>query len=261
VASTYFDVNRSLGWALFGYTQLFQRPFDWEAAIFNGLVTGGAETGSSGALDENFAYSCRIFWYPTGSEWGTGELADFDGHCHFTTRVGAGYASSQIDAAGSTEFDSIRVVDSGQRLSSLVGPLGVTQYNVDLFQLNFSSKYRGWSFTMEYYMRQINGFEGATVPILFDNGHWMQIGKFIVPTKVQLLARWSRVSGDSGTLGVTNQSSDERAGGVAWYFRDQHAKLVFDFTRLDGAPIRSAALDIEPGDIGWLYRTQIQFAF
>ncbi len=261
VASTYFDVNRSLGWGLFGFTQLLQRPFDWEVAIYNGLVTGGAETGSSGDLDANFAYSWRIFWYPTGSDWGPGELADFEGHCRFTTRVGAGFANSTINAIGQTEFDSIRVVDSGQQLASLVGPLGVFQYNVDLYQLNFSSKYRGWSFTTEYYMRQLNGFQGAAVPILFDNGLWMQIGKFIVPRKFQLLARWSRVSGDSGTLGACDQSTDERAGGFAWYFREQQAKLVFDFTRLDGAPISSAALNIQPGDVGWLYRTQIQFSF
>ena len=30
-------------------------PLDWEIAVFNGLVTGGAETGSSGELDDNFA--------------------------------------------------------------------------------------------------------------------------------------------------------------------------------------------------------------
>ena len=58
-----------------------------------------------------------------------------------------------------------------------------------------------------------------------------------------------------------NQSSDEIAGGVVWYFRGQHAKLTFDVTHLDGAPINSAALDISPGDLGWLFRSQIQFAF
>ena len=52
-------------------------PVEWDVAIFNGLVTGGAETGSSGNLDDNFAYSARLMWYPTG-EWGEGQMADFD---------------------------------------------------------------------------------------------------------------------------------------------------------------------------------------
>ena len=48
VASTYFDVNRSLGWGLYGSFDRWRVPIHWESAIFNGLVTGGAETGSSG---------------------------------------------------------------------------------------------------------------------------------------------------------------------------------------------------------------------
>ena len=87
------------------------------------------------------------------------------------------------------------------------------------------------------------------------------MGKFVVRRKLELLSRWSRVVGTSGTLGVEDQSSDEIAGGVAWYFCDQNAKLVVDATWLDGAPINSSALDISPGAIGWLVRTQIQFAF
>lgn len=96
---------------------------------------------------------------------------------------------------------------------------------------------------------------------LFDHGFWFQLGKFVVPRKLQLLTRWSRVVGDSGTLGLAKQSSEEIAGGLVWYFREQHAKFTVDMTYLDGAPIRSSALDISPGDVGWLFRSQIQFAF
>ena len=96
---------------------------------------------------------------------------------------------------------------------------------------------------------------------LFDHGFWLQLGKFVVPGKVELVTRWSRVVGDSGTLGAVDQSSDEVAGGVVWYFREQNARLTFDLTHLDGAPINSSSLDVSPGDIGWLFRTQIQFAF
>ena len=262
VSSMYFDVNRSLAWGLFGQDNESKIPWDWEVAIFNGLVTGGAETGSSGSLDDNFAYSARVFAYPTG-EWGEGELADFEWHDTVATRLGAGYANSTINSSGEDEFDSVRVVDSGETLSSLLAPLPdtVEEYNVSLFSLDYSCKWRGLSLTYEYYFRNINDFEGAAIPDLFDHGFWFQIGKFIVPEKLQLLTRWSRVEGNSGTLGQENQSAEEIAGGFTWYFRGQHAKLTFDATYLDGAPINSASLDISPGDIGWLFRSQIQFAF
>jgi hypothetical protein len=259
VASTFFDVNRSLAWGLYGMTKPRGRPFDWEIAIFNGLVTGGAETGSSGALDDNFAYSGRFFWYPTG-EWGRGELADFDYHEQLAIRTGAAFATSTINRLGTTEFDTVRVVDSGRRLSNLL-PDDVFEYSVYLYSLDTSMKYRGWSFSLEYYFRSIAGFQGTAVPDLSDTGFWLQFGKFVIPEKCQLLARWSRVVGDSGTIGNELQSADELAGGFVWYFREQHAKLTVDLTKLDGAPINSSALGISPGDSGWLFRSQIQFSF
>jgi hypothetical protein len=258
-ASAYFDVNRSLAWGLFGQLDVWRVPWSWEVAIFNGLVTGGAETGSSGDLDDNFAYSARIFADPCG-QWGTGALADFQWHDTLAIRIGAGYAGSSINRAGSTEFSSLRVVDSGAQLSTLL-PASVSQYDANLYAVDASCKFRGWSATIEYYFRTIDDFEGANIAALYDHGFWLQLGKFVVPDKLQLLSRWSRVVGDSGTLGALNQSSDEVACGIAWYFRDQNAKLVADVTHLDGAPINSSSLGIAPGDIGWLYRTQIQFAF
>ncbi len=262
MASTYFDVNRSLSWGLYGKLNHRRTPLHWETAIFNGLVTGGAETGSSGTLDNNFAYSARLFAQPSG-DWSSGSLADFEWHQRIATRIGIGFASSTIDENGETEFESARVVDSGRRLSDLLAllPTTVDEYSVSLYSVDASCKYRGWSTTMEYYFRNINEFRGASLPDLFDHGFWLQMGKFVIPNKLELLARWSRVVGNSGTLGAIRQSADERAGGFVWYFKDQHAKFTFDATYLNGAPINSSSLDISPGDIGWLFRGQIQFAF
>lgn len=259
MASMYFDVNRSLAWGVASRTQPGGIPVHFEAAVFNGLVTGGAETGSAGKLDANFAYAARVYAFPIG-EWGAGALADFDWHETLATRMGAAYAGTTNDSSGPVEFNSIRVVDSGQRLSSLLPPT-VSQYDVNLFCVDASHKYQGWSLTTEYYFRNISGFRGDTVPNLFDHGFWLQVGKFVVPEKMQLLARWSRVAGKSGTLGLESQSSDERAVGFVWYFRRRYARLTCDATYLDGAPISSSALDVFPGDKGWLFRTQIQFGF
>ncbi len=259
VASTFFDVNRSLAWGLYGQTEGGFLPLNWETAIFNGLVTGGAETGSSGTLDNNFAYSGRVYAFPTG-DWGSGELADFEHHRCLATRAGAGFAATSIDRAGSTEFSAIRVVDSGATLESLL-PVAVNTYDVNLFSIDSSFKYRGWSGTAEVYFRSIGAFDSAQVPDLFDHGYWLQLSKFAVPGKLQLISRWSRVIGNSGSLGLDNQSADEISGGFVWYFRGQHAKFTLDITRLDGAPIDSSSLDIAPGANGTLFRSQIQFAF
>ncbi|HBE69454.1 MAG TPA: hypothetical protein DDW52_15020 [Planctomycetaceae bacterium] len=259
VSSIFFDVNRSFAWGLYGQLNQVAVPVHWEVAIFNGLVTGGAETGSSGTLDDNFAYSGRVFAYPIG-QWSTSPLQDFDNSNHLAVRVGAGFATSTIERFGSTEFSRLRVVDDGVTLASILSDT-VEGYHVSLFAVDASAKIAGWSGSFEYYFRSVDDFQGAAVSELFDHGFWLQVGKFVVPGKVQLAVRWSRVQGDSGSLGAFAQSAEEISAAIGWYFRRNQAKLVTDATYLTDGPINSSALDISPGNQGWLLRTQIQFSF
>lgn len=259
MASMFFDANRSLAVGLYGERRPWGQLVTWETAIFNGLITGGAETGTAGQLDNNFAVSARLTAHPRG-EWGADDLCDWDFHEQLATRVGTAFASSAINRQGTTEFGEIRVVDSGLTLASIL-PAAIDQYLVSTYCLDWSAKYRGFSFTSEYYFRNINGFQGGSLPDLFDHGFWLQSGYFLIPRKLEALARWSRVVGNSGTLGGDDQCSDERAGGLVWYFRRHSAKLTFDGTYIDSAPINSFSLDMTPGATGWLWRTQLQFSF
>jgi hypothetical protein len=140
-------------------------------------------------------------------------------------------------------------------------PPGTVGLNWLLASLDANVKYRGFSFLGEYYFRSLSDFSGTPVSPLFDHGFLLQAGYFLWPEKLELLARWSRVVGNSGTLGEDWQSADEVAGGVAWYIRGHDLKLVFDVTHLNGAPIFSPTLNIFPRDDGWLFRTQFQFMF
>jgi hypothetical protein len=259
VASIFFDVNRSLASSIYGLVDVVDHPIEWEVSIFNGLVTGGAETGSSGTLDNNFAISGRAYSYFL-EDWGDGQLADFDYHERLALRFGCGFALSEIDRQGSTEFSALRVVDSGQTLASILTD-EVESYQASLFSVDGSLKYRGLSLALEYYFRVIDEFTGTPISTLFDHGLWFQLGYFVVPDRLQLLSRWSRVQGNSQSLGAFDRSAEEIATGFAWYFRRNHAKLVCDLTVLDGAPINSSVLDISPDDIGILFRSQVQFSF
>jgi hypothetical protein len=259
VASMFFDANRSLAVGLYGERNYEGRLFTWETAIFNGLITGGAETGSTGTLDNNFAVSARLAAYPLG-DWGDDDLCDWEYHAKPVVRIGTAFAASKINREGSTEFSEIRVIDTGRSLSSLL-PFSIDEFQVASYCVDYSHKYRGWSFVGEYYFRNINSFQGGALPDLFDHGFWLQSGYFLIPQRLEVLARWSRVTGNSGTLGGADLSSDERAVGLVRYFRQHAAKLTVDATYLDGAPVNSFALDIAPGAIGWLMRTQVQFSF
>lgn len=259
VSSMFFDANRSLAFGIASELKQGDRTLAFETAVFNGLVTGGAETGTAGSIDNNFAFSSRLSAY-LGGAWGQDDLCDYDQHQTPAFRLGGAFISSRIDREGTTEFDSIRVVDSGERLSSKL-PAQVTEYLVNMYSLDASTKFRGWSFTSEYYFRHVGDFVGSSQQSLFDHGFDLQSGYFVIPKKMELLARWSRVMGDSGTLGLQEQRTNELASGAVWYYRRHAAKLTIDATYLDGSPIDSFSLDIREGMQGWLWRTQLQFGF
>jgi hypothetical protein len=99
------------------------------------------------------------------------------------------------------------------------------------------------------------------VPNLFDHGFMVQAGYFVVPEKLELASRGSRMVGDSWTLGEVDQCSDEVAGGMTWYVRGHNVKLALDVSHFNGAPIESSTLNTIAGDVGWLLRTQFQLMF
>lgn len=259
VASSFFDINRSLGASLLGQIMIDETPLAWEAAVFNGFNTQGFVPVRSGQLDRNLATSARCTIDLLG-EWGTDGEPDLTQHENPAIRAGGGFAYSRVDAEGLREFESIRAVDSGAVLATILPP-GVDAFNVFLYAADLNFKWRGLSVLSEAYFRRINQFSGGQVADLFDRGFLVQSGYFVCPNKLELVGRWSRIVGDSGTLGDRRQSADEVAGGVVWYIRGHFAKLTFDVTRVNGTPIRDPALNLLPGDDGILYRSQFQLWF
>jgi hypothetical protein len=261
-ANLFFDLNRSIGVGLFGELDAWTAPVRWELAIFNGFQTGAETNIRDAGLDQNFAWSARMSTDLLGEFGGDGE-PDLSWHAEPALRFGCGFAATRVDAIGTNEFAQPRVIDSGERLADLLNASGadVSAYDAGLYTVDAHGKFRGCSVIAEYYWRCVGNFRGGDISGLSDHGFNLQIGQFVVPEKLELLARWSRIAGNSGTLGLMRQSTDELGLGVAWYLKGHNAKLVLDASRMNGMPVSSPRLDILPGSEGWLMRTQLQFGF
>ncbi len=260
LASVFFDIDRSVGVSLYGKADGPIAPVNWEVALINGIRTNGARPNRVGDIDNNLGVSGRFFSDVIG-EWGSDYESDISWHEELAVRLGGGFAFARNDIGhGPVEASRHRVVDSGATLTSIL-PMGTTAYDVSLFAVSADFRYRGWSLSTEYYFRNLTDFSGAVVPDLFDHGFLLQGGYFIVPEKFELFTRWSRIVGDSGTLGVADQSADEVAGGVAWWIKGRNLKLLFDVTRVNSSPVNDSAVGFMPGDDGMLYRTQLQVLF
>jgi len=260
VAGVFFDIDRSVGVSLYGKTVQTTTPVNWEFALTNGVRTNGVRPNRAGQIDRNLGISGRVYSDVLGT-WGSDYESDIAWHEDLAVRLGAGFAVSREDITdGPIEASRQRVVDSGATLVSIL-PAGITAYNVALFALSADFRYQGWSLSTEYYFRNLSRFSGGSVPELTDQGFLIQSGYFVVPKKWEVFGRWSRIVGDSATLGTSDQSADEIAGGVAWWIKGRNLKLLFDVSRVNGTPINDSAVGFLPGDDGLLYRTQLQFLF
>ncbi len=265
IANIFFDLNRSIGIGLTSRLDAADRvgpldgPMKFETAVFNGWRTGSVATNRSEELDRNFGWSCRGH-VDLLDKFGADGEPDLAWHDEPSLRIGSGLAVTRNDAAGATEFSRQRVVDSGQPLPDILPP-AVTAYDAWLYTVDAHFKYHGFSLIGEYYWRTISRFKGADVPSLLDDGFVLQSGYFVIAEKLELIGRWSRIKGDSGTLGQADASSDELGAGFVWYIRGHNAKLTVDISHYNGVPISSSRLELLPGDAGWLSRTQFQLAF
>lgn len=260
MAGVFFDIDRSVGVSLYGKTVDSYVPVNWEFALTNGIRTNGVRPNRVGDIDRNPGISGRVYSDVLGT-WGSDYESDITWHEELAVRLGAGFAFGREDITdGPIEASRQRVVDSGATLTSIL-PAGTDAYDVLLFALSADFRYQGWSLSTEYYFRNLANFSGAAVSDLSDQGFLVQSGYFVVPKQLELFSRWSRIVGDSGTLGASDQSADEVAGGVAWWIKGRNLKLSLDVTRVNGTPVNDSAVGFRPGDDGLLYRTQLQFLF
>ena len=127
-----------------------------------------------------------------------------------------------------------------------------------MLAIDFAFKYQRWSPNAAYYFRWLTdlGTTGGPVPHsqLFTDGFYLDVGKMIIPKRLELVGRISTVDGFYG-------DALEYAAGVNWYINGKHSnKLSFDMSVLDGLPAHSSSPNYEAGQDGILYRLQWQIA-
>jgi hypothetical protein len=212
--------------------------------------------------------------------------------------------------------------DGSSAQTTLRGAHAVDIFDSYSFNLFAAAKYHGFSISNEWWLRDLCGFKAApngndlifytfpdprtksTITALFpdkaliDYGMQLQGGYFLIPHKLEVVARWSWVRGDSGDLigdlGGPTQSirvpngigtgarggfqrvqinpgafthfheADEYAVGFNYYIRRQLVKWSTDFGLYQGgnpAGGGQSAAGFIAGVDGWLLRTQLQLAF
>jgi hypothetical protein len=226
---------------------------------------------------------------------------------------------------GATRLINLLNGDGSSAATTLKGAHAVDAFDAYLWTAFVAAKWHGFSLSNEWWFRDLNGFKAAPngsdiitytytdphtkLPVtalfpdkaLFDYGMVLQGGYFLIPKKLELVARWSWVSGDSGDIigdinqkptvftipsgvpgvalskgGVTKvqvnpgafsnfHEASEYSVGVNYYFWRQLVKWQTDFSIYQGGnPVGVAGQSIGTfvgGLDGYGVRTQLQLAF
>jgi hypothetical protein len=272
-----------------------------------------------------FWYDIGGSWNADRNKWDLfgDSLADVDYSCRPVWRVGAALNLVPMDRRslyGDPEQSRVFVTpggpQGGTRLINVLnggtnvaaaGSTAVDKFNSQTYEAFACFKYRGFSIWNEWYVRDLSGFKaprtgsGAIIyqdslgnnaffpeHALLDYGTTLQGGYFIVPRKLELVARYSMIRGESNDVngkgsfhtvtipGVTGavrvydgafrqfHEAEEAAVGINYYFHRQLLKWQTDFGIYNGgnpAGGGQSPAGFIAGSDGWLLRTQLQLAF
>jgi hypothetical protein len=315
------------------------------------LVTNGNESQfPNSQMDQLPGFNLGL-WYDFGGNWNEKRhrwdlwgdtFSDIDYSCNPIVRVSGALNLVPMDrrslygddeqsrvfvmpaAPNGTRLINLLNGDGSSAATTLRGAHAVDKFNSYTYETFIGAKWRGFSITNEWWIRDLNGFKAAPngsdiitytytdphtkLPVtalfpdkaLLDYGMQLQAGYFLIPKKLELVARWSWIRGDSGDLigdvnqkptvftipsgvpgvalskgGVTKvqvnpgsfsnfHEASEYAIGFNYFFWRELVKWQTDFSIFQGG--NPAGGGTSPtGDIagldGWELKTQIQIAF
>jgi phosphate-selective porin OprO and OprP len=267
LANEVFNAGRSMGVMLHG--ALFDRRLDYGVSVSNGLknnLDSVDNPDANNALDTNPAITARTVYHAMYDKIGKdfeGE-SDLEYHKKPALDFGASFAWNADRGDSRNVTLPFQIPDKTRNGPGGYGLSSANNTNIAQFGLDSAFKYLGFATQAEYFLRIVEN-ERTTSPwflstnengsIHQQGGYW-QAGYFVVPQKVELVARLG------GVWDFGNDNMWEYAGGVNYYIRGHNLKLQADVTRINESPVRSSRLDFaNQNDDMTLFRLQLQASF
>ena len=234
--------------------------------VGNGLNTLNI---TANKIDTSLLFSGSVWWEPMGpySEPGKSRQMydDYFASSKTRIRIGTSFTRSREDRFSDTDQsspDNTSIYNSDGVLAFSTGAFapGVTveKATYRMWAIDGGLKKSGFSVNGQYFMRWLNDFEAdGPLPLAstFDHGFELSTGKFVVPKKLLLYVRGSKVFGQ-----FANPS--EYGGGFKWYFLPtERLWMTGEVMRVNGSPYSGAFTPYTAGMNGWMPMLQTVLAF
>jgi hypothetical protein len=242
------------------------KGLNYLAFVGNGLNTLNI---SANKIDTNLLLSGSVWWEPLGyySEPGKSRQMydDYFASKKTRIRIGTSFTRSREDRFSDTDQsspDNTSIYNSDGVLAFATGAFapGVTvqQATYKMWAIDGGLKRNGFSVNGQYYLRWVGDFDAdGPLPLssTFDHGFELSAGQFVVPKRLVLYGRGSKVFGQFA-------SPYEYAGGLKWYFLPtERLWLTAELMRVHNAPYSGAFTPYTAGLNGWVPMVQTVLAF
>jgi hypothetical protein len=232
----------------------------YQVMLGNNMSTLGV---SAAQLDNHLdTTSAALVWEPQ-KNYGIA-FGDFDPHQNLSTRFGGHFTHSTESKQSQPNQDGfentqIRLSDGTVVFTpGIFGPNTVVdQLQVFIEDVDFGFKYRGWALEGEYYVRQLNDFQGAgvsSIPQINNHGYALWLSGMVMPKFLQLYVGTSKVYGDYG-----NQV-DARIGMNMFPYNNKVLRWNTQVLYLDRAPTGGTAYTYPVGAKGFVFNTDVELA-
>jgi len=236
------------------------------AFVGNGLNTLNI---TANKIDTNLLLSGSVWWEPLGpySEPGKSRQMydDYFAYKNTRIRIGTSLTRSREDRFSEIDQsspDNTSIYNSDGVLAFSTGAFapGVTvqEATYKMWAIDGGLKKSGFSVNGQYYFRWVDDFDAdGPLPLAstYDHGFELSLGHFIVPKKLVLYARGSKVFGQFA-------SPYEYAGGFKWYLLPtERLWMTGEMMRVHKAPYGGAFTPYTAGLDGWVPMLQTVLAF
>ena len=242
------------------------KGLNYLAFVGNGLNTLNI---SAAKIDTNLLFSGSVWWEPLGNYAEPGKSRnmydDYFASKKTRIRIGTSFTRSREDRfsnldQSSPENTSLYNSDGVLTFSTGAFAPGVTvdEATYKMWAIDGGIKWNGLAVNGQYFMRWLNDFDAdGPLPLTstFDHGFELSASHFVIPKKLMVYGRGSKVFGQFG-------NSWEYAGGVKWHFLPtERLWLNAELMRVDRAPYSGAFTPYTAGMNGWAPMVQTVLAF
>jgi hypothetical protein len=224
---------------------------------------------SANKIDTSLLFSGSTWWEPLGAYSEPGKSRqmydDYFATSKTRIRLGTSFTRAREDRFSDTDQsspDNTSIYNSDGVLAFSTGAFapGVTvqKATYKMWAIDGGLKKSGFSVNGQYFLRWLGDFEAdGPLPLAstFDHGFELSTGKFIVPRKLVLYARGSKVYGQFA-------NPYEYGAGFKWYFLPtERLWMTGEMMRVKGAPYSGAFSPYTAGMSGWVPMLQTVLAF